>query len=194
MLGVPVGHSTFVQKWLADKEGSHLQLLARIPAVQDTQCAWLLLLMCGGPGRTTFSATCPPSEPSEFGQHHHNHLRACLADIIAMAVPDGVTTDVVQLPFRGPIGTSGPLRSTWMTDSANVVFWPPQIRLFTGRPVKTWRDPRGNFGSHLSGSKRSGEGEPVALRIEHNGANDGPAKNRGYRERPSFLGRQAVRH
>ena len=51
----------------------------------------------------------PPSEPSEFGQHHHNHLRACLADIIAMAVPDGVTTEMVQLPFRGPIGTSGPL-------------------------------------------------------------------------------------
>ena len=41
VLGVPVGHSAFVQKWLVDKEGSHLQLLARIPAVQDTQCAWL---------------------------------------------------------------------------------------------------------------------------------------------------------
>ena len=24
VLGVPVGHRAFVQKWLADKEGSHL--------------------------------------------------------------------------------------------------------------------------------------------------------------------------
>ena len=30
-------------KWLADKDGSHLQLLSRIPAVQDAQSAWLLL-------------------------------------------------------------------------------------------------------------------------------------------------------
>ena len=34
------------------------------------------------------------SEVFAFG-----HLRACLADIIAMPVPDGVTTQVVQLLF-----------------------------------------------------------------------------------------------
>ena len=49
VLGVPVGHSAFVQKWLADKEESHQQFLTRIPVVQDAQCAWLLLLMCAGP-------------------------------------------------------------------------------------------------------------------------------------------------
>ena len=38
VLGVPVGHSAFVQKWLADKEESHQQFLTRIPAVQDAQC------------------------------------------------------------------------------------------------------------------------------------------------------------
>ena len=115
VFGVPVGHSAFVQKWLADKEGSHLQLLARIPAVQDAQCAWLLLLMCAGPRANHILRNLPPSEVSEFGQHHDNHLRACLADIIAMAVPDGVTTEVVQLPFRrrarpsecGQVGASG---------------------------------------------------------------------------------------
>ena len=111
VLGVPVGHSTFVQKWLADKEGSHLQLLARIPAVQDTQCAWLLLLMCAGPRANHILRNLPPSEASEFGQHHDNHLRACLADIIAMAVPDGVTTEVVQLPFReGGLGLRSAVR------------------------------------------------------------------------------------
>ena len=39
-----------------------------------------------------------------------NHLRACLADIIAM-VPDGVTTEVVQLPFReGGLGLRSAVR------------------------------------------------------------------------------------
>ena len=42
--------------------------------------------------------------------------------------------------------------------------WPSQIRLLTGRLVESSRDPRGNLcGSNLSGSRRSGEGEPVAL-------------------------------
>ena len=111
VLGVPVGHSVFVQKWFADKEGSHLQLLARIPAEQDTQCAWLLLLMCAGPRANHILRNLPPSEASKFGQHHDNHLRACLADIIAMAVPDGVTTEVVQLPFReGGLGLRSAVR------------------------------------------------------------------------------------
>ena len=35
VLGVPIGHTTFLQKWLANKEESRLQLLARVPAVQD---------------------------------------------------------------------------------------------------------------------------------------------------------------
>ena len=88
-----------------------MQLLARIPAVQDTQCAWLLLLMCVGPRANHILRNLPPSEASEFGQHHDNHLRACLADIIAMAVLDGVTTEVVQLPFReGGLGLRSAVR------------------------------------------------------------------------------------
>ena len=69
--------------------------------------------------------------------------------------------------------------------------WPSQIRLLTGRPVETSREPRGNLcGSHLSGSRRSGEREPVALRIEHSGASDGPAKNRIANGLPFWGGKQ----
>ena len=73
VLGVPVGHDAFVQKWLADKEGSHLQFLARIRAVQDAQCAWLLLL-CAAPKANHILRNLPPS----FSQSH---------DVIAMPVP-----------------------------------------------------------------------------------------------------------
>ena len=132
VFGVPVGHSAFVQKWLADKEGSHLQLLARIPAVQDAQCAWLLLLMCAGPRANHILRNLPPSEASEFSQHHDNHLRACLADIIAMAVPDGVTTEVVQLPFReGGLGLRSAVRL------APAAYWASWADCFSGACPRT---------------------------------------------------------
>ena len=100
VLGVPVGHSAFVQKWLADKEESHQEFLTRIPAVQVAQCAWLLLLMCAGPRANHILRNLPPSEVSQFAQNHDTSLRACLAEILAVPVPVGVVAEVAQLPFR----------------------------------------------------------------------------------------------
>ena len=115
---VAVGHSAFVQKWLEDKEESHLQFLTRIPAVQDAQCAWLLLLVCAGPRANHILRNLPPSDVSQFAQNHDNCLRACLADILAVPVPDGVVAEVVQLPFReGGLG----LRSA--TRLAPAAYW-----------------------------------------------------------------------
>ena len=99
MLGVPVGHNAFVQKWLKDKEESNLQCLTRTPAVQDAQCAWLLLLLCAGPRANHIFRNLFPSDVSQFAQNYDNYLRACLADILAVPVPDGVVAEVVQLPF-----------------------------------------------------------------------------------------------
>ena len=105
VLGVPVGHRAFVQKWLADKGQSHSQFLSRIPAVQDAQSAWLLLLMCVGPRANHILRNLPPSEVSQFCQDHDNRLRECLSNILAVVVPDGVASEVVQLPFwEGALG------------------------------------------------------------------------------------------
>ena len=93
--GVPVGHRAFVQKWLADKEQSHAQFLSRIPAVQDAQSAWLLLLMCAGPRAHHILRNLPPSEVSQFCQNHDNRLRECLSNILAVEASEVV----VQLPF-----------------------------------------------------------------------------------------------
>ena len=111
VLGVPVGHSAFVQKWLADKEESHQQFLTRIPAVQDAQCAWLLLLMCAGPRANHILRNLPPSEVSQFAQNHDTSLRACLAEILAVPVPTGVVAEVAHLPFReGGLGLRSAMR------------------------------------------------------------------------------------
>ena len=42
----------------------------------------------------------PPSEVSQFWQDDDNRLRECLSNILAVEVPDGVASKVVQLPFR----------------------------------------------------------------------------------------------
>ena len=44
VLGTPVGHRDFVASHLARELRSHQTWLERIPAVQDVQCAWALLL------------------------------------------------------------------------------------------------------------------------------------------------------
>ena len=46
VLGTPVGHAEFVSRVLEEKTQEHSVLLERIPAVQDLQSAWTLLLYC----------------------------------------------------------------------------------------------------------------------------------------------------
>ena len=53
ILGTPVGRPEFVERELAKILADHSELLTRILEVQDLQCAWLLLLFCGG-GRANF--------------------------------------------------------------------------------------------------------------------------------------------
>ena len=120
-----VGHSAFVQKWLADKKESQLQFLTRIPEVHDAQCAWQLLLMCAGPRANHILRNLTPSDVSPFGQNHDDRLRARLADILAVLVPDGVVAEMVQLLFHeGGLG----LRSA--SGSAPAAQWAVLGRLF----------------------------------------------------------------
>ena len=49
VLGVPIGQPEFVTDFLEAKSREHSTLFERIPWDQDTQAAFLLLLMCGGP-------------------------------------------------------------------------------------------------------------------------------------------------
>ena len=46
VLGIPLGHPDFVQRFLEGKIAEHGVLLERIPEVPDTQSAWLLLSFC----------------------------------------------------------------------------------------------------------------------------------------------------
>ena len=75
VLGVPVGQNAFVQKWLADKEGPICNCSPesqRCRTHRARGCSSWCVLDQGEP----HSPQLTPSEVSDFGQNHDNHLRA----------------------------------------------------------------------------------------------------------------------
>ena len=60
ILGSPVGHLGNVSAQLQLKSDSHLVLFDRIPALEDIQAAWLLLLFCAQAKANFLLAVCPP--------------------------------------------------------------------------------------------------------------------------------------
>ena len=69
MLGVPFGHPVFVKKFLQNKISEHKVLLDRIPAVQDTQPAWLLLSFCAAAQSNFFLRAVSPQLTQELPRH-----------------------------------------------------------------------------------------------------------------------------
>ena len=100
VLGAPVGHPSFVAKWLQDKAEEHAVFLDRIPAVKDPQCAWSLLRLCAGPRASHVVRNLPPSQTEAFAQLHDQRLRECLSQIAATDLEGRVAREITQLPFR----------------------------------------------------------------------------------------------
>ena len=55
--------------------------------------------MCAGPRAHHILRNLPPSEVTQFCEDHDNRLRSA-SHILSVEVPDGVASEVVQLPFR----------------------------------------------------------------------------------------------
>ena len=77
-VGTPLGHANFVRVYLEAKSDSHGTLLARIPAVQDLQAAWLILLFCASARANFLLRALPPQATCEFSLQHDRSLRRCL--------------------------------------------------------------------------------------------------------------------
>ena len=77
VLGTPLGHWSCVQAQLRSKAASHRVLLERIPAIQDLQSAWLLLLFCASPRANYFLRVVHPISSQAFVNEHDQDI--CLA-------------------------------------------------------------------------------------------------------------------
>ena len=99
VLGTPVGHSDFVQQWLEQKRAEHRVLFDRIPLVQDTQCAWLLLLLCAGPRAVHALRNLPPTQSFQYARAHDAAMLECLSRILDTDLT-AAAAEIVRLPFR----------------------------------------------------------------------------------------------
>ena len=73
ILGTPLGHRDFVHSQLASLSEAHDQLLQRVPAIQDLQCAWLVLYCCAAHANYTLRVV-HPELTATFAAHHDASL------------------------------------------------------------------------------------------------------------------------
>ena len=69
VLGVPIGQPKFVRDFLESKTREQAILFQRIPGVQDTQAAFLLLLMCGSTRANFWLRSVQPDLTEGFAEH-----------------------------------------------------------------------------------------------------------------------------
>ena len=110
MLGSALGSREFVSSTLATKRGQQDELFARLPALQELQSAWMLLL-CAAPRCNYLLRTVPPSLTEEFAASHDAAISRCLAVLLAggeepLDLPS-LSERRAQLPLRmGGLGLS----------------------------------------------------------------------------------------
>ncbi|CAE7941576.1 unnamed protein product, partial [Symbiodinium sp. KB8] len=111
VLGSPLGSREFVSSTLAAKRGQQDELLARLPALQELQSAWMLLLLCAAPRCNYLLRTVPPSLTEDFAASHDAAISRCLAVLLAggeepLDLPS-LSERRAQLPLRmGGLGLS----------------------------------------------------------------------------------------
>ena len=99
VLGTPLGSDEFVRVQLQSTVDSHWLLFHRIPAVQDLQSAWLLLLFCAASRATHYLRVCRPSVTDLFARQHDAHIWQCVVALLGHDPPNPVW-EVGSLPFH----------------------------------------------------------------------------------------------
>ena len=78
VLGFPIGHEAFVQRFLENKTTEQQVLFQRIPWVTDPQSAYLLLFMCGSTKDNFWLRALRPEDTESFARRHDENVWTCL--------------------------------------------------------------------------------------------------------------------
>ena len=80
---MPIGQPEFVTDFLEAKSRERATLFQRIPWVQDTQAAFLLLLVCGSTRANFWLRTVKPELTERFAERHNDaSVWECLSNIL----------------------------------------------------------------------------------------------------------------
>ena len=90
---------------------SHAALFEKIPAVQDLQCAWLLLLFCASTRANYLLRAVPPALSEGFARVHDTRVWECFSELLGVQA-EGAPRNIAHLPFRhGGLGLASAVLS-----------------------------------------------------------------------------------
>ena len=131
VLGVPIGQPEFVHDFLEAKSREHATLFQRVPWVQDTQAAFLLLLVSGSTRANFWLRTVKPELTESFAEHHDASVWRCLSNILGTpSAPDGAQVIATLASSAGGLGLSSAHR---VRIAAHFASWADALRMVRKR-------------------------------------------------------------
>ena len=108
VLGVPIGHLSFITAHMAAKFKEQALLFERIPLIEDVQVGWLLLVFCAATRANYWLRTVPPEHTSEYAEQHDQSVLRCLSSILQMDGLPPQTHEAASMPLTmGGLGVGG---------------------------------------------------------------------------------------
>ena len=108
VLGVPVGHPSFIAAQMTSKLKEQAVLFERIPFIDDVQLGWLLLGFCSAIRANCWLRTVPPEHTEEYAMGHDQNVLQCLSSILQVEELPSHSHDVASLPLTlGGLGVGG---------------------------------------------------------------------------------------
>ena len=131
VLGIPIGQTAFVSDFLERKSREQQTLFRRIPAVNDPQAAFLLLLMCGLTRANFWLRAVRPEDSEGFATRHDENVWACLREILGMpnAPPEAHVIATLALSACGH-GLASAVR---VRPAAHWASWADSLRMIRQR-------------------------------------------------------------
>ena len=108
VLGVPVGHPSFIAAQMTSKLKEQAVLFERIPLIDDVQVGWLLLVFCAATRANYWLRTVPPECTEEYAMGHDRNVLQCLSSILQVEELPSHSHEVASLPLTlGGLGVGG---------------------------------------------------------------------------------------
>ena len=121
----------YILSQLDQKADEHEELLRRIPAIQDVQSAWLLLLYCAVPRANYWFRTVQPELTAAFAERHDKDVWTCLCEILQINKVGPKVVSSASLPVTlGGVGLGSALR---IREAAFWASWADCLEMVTER-------------------------------------------------------------
>ena len=125
VLGAPIGHADFIQTQLQQASQAHTGFLQDIPALDDLQASWLLLLFCASPRCNYLLRMLPPLATTQYAQDHDTAVAHCFTTLLDTGPLPATALAIAHLPLS--LGGLGLTAATLQAQAAHWASWADAI-------------------------------------------------------------------